>query len=50
MVKKEIVIKQAKKELEEELFRIAVDKYKEKLYKRKWWHKLIPFKLVIIRR
>lgn len=41
---------QALKEIQEEDFRVAVDKYKAKLRKQKWWHKLIPFKIVIIRR
>lgn len=41
---------QAEKELRDENFRHAVDKYKEKLRAKKWWHKIMPFKIVIIRR
>lgn len=41
---------QALKELKEEQFREAVDKMKEKLKRAKWWHKLLPFKVIIIRR
>lgn len=41
---------QALKELEEEEFRNAVEKEKEKIRATKWWHKFIPFKLVLIRR
>lgn len=41
---------QAEKEISEENFQRAVQKYKEKLKQRKWWHSLMPFKVMIIRR
>lgn len=41
---------QAIKEIQEEDFRNAVDKMKEKMKSEKWYHKIIPFKIVIIRR
>ena len=40
----------AKKEIEEEEFREAVDRYKIRLRQRKWWHALVPFKVLIVRR
>lgn len=40
----------AKQELQEEANRIAIDRMKLKLKSRKWWHKLLPFKVIIIRR
>jgi len=44
-------LQQAKKELEEEEFREQVDVCKEKLrYKKSFWQKLIPFKIIIVRR
>lgn len=41
---------QAEKEIKEEEFREAVDKCKERIKSKKWWHFLIPFKIVFIRR
>lgn len=41
---------QAEKELKEEQRRHDVDSYKNKLKAKKWWHKLLPFKIVLIRR
>lgn len=41
---------QAEKEFKEEQVRIAVDLYKIKLKKRKWWHVVMPYRIVIIRR
>lgn len=49
-MKMEEIKKQAELELQLEEFREAVDKYKAKLKKRKWWHNFVPFKIVIIRR
>jgi hypothetical protein len=43
------VIEQAEKELEEELFREAVEKHKEKLKTKKWYNKLFPYKIIIKR-
>jgi len=40
----------AKSEIEHEEFRRAVDKCKEKIRAKRWWHKLMPFKIVIIKR
>lgn len=44
------VRKQAEKEIHEEDFRDAVDLYKMKLRQEKWWHRLVPFKILIVRR
>lgn len=44
------VIDQAKQELEEEQHRQAVDEMKIHLRAKRWWHKLLPYKLIIIRR
>jgi hypothetical protein len=41
---------QAEAELVEETFRAAVDACKVKLKAKRWWHKLLPFKVVIIKR
>lgn len=42
---------QAEKELEEERFRAAVDKYKERLKnKRSFWDIIFPFKIVILKK
>lgn len=40
----------AREELEQEQYRKAVVLYKTKLKSVKWWHRLVPFKVVIIRR
>ena len=42
--------KLAMAEIEQEDLRIAIDKCKKKLRSNKWWHKFMPFKIVIIRR
>ena len=39
---------QAERELEVEARRLAVDRYKDKLRKLKWYHKLFPFKVELI--
>jgi len=46
----EKVKKLAKSELEGELFREKVELYKNKLRAEKWYHKLIPFVIVIKKR
>ena len=47
----EEIKKQARKEIEEDDYRQAVDKYKEKLRdKRKFWNKVFPWKIIIIRK
>lgn len=46
----QLIREQAELELAQEKFAEAVVKCKEELKKRKWWHKLLPFKIVIIRR
>jgi hypothetical protein len=46
----ERVRKQAKKEIEEEDFSESVKRYKIKLREAKWWHKLVPFKILLVRR
>ena len=40
----------AKEEIEAEDFREAVDRYKVKLRSQRWWHRLLPFKIIIIKR
>jgi len=50
MLNKEDVIEQARKELDEEDFRRAVEKEKTKIRATKWWHKFVPFKIIVIRR
>lgn len=40
----------ALKELRDEEFREAVEIYKTKLKAAKWWHKLLPYKVVLIKR
>lgn len=47
---REEIRKQAEKELEEEQYREAVDKYKERLKAKKWYHKLFPYRIVFIKR
>jgi len=37
-------------EYKAECFREAVDKYKIKLKQRKWWHRVVPWKIMIVRR
>lgn len=46
----ETIKRAAESELDQERLRLAIDKYKEKLKKKKWWHKLLPFKIIITRR
>jgi hypothetical protein len=41
---------QAEAEIIEEDFRKAVDACKEKLRAKKWYHKLMPYKIVLIKR
>ena len=47
---KEEIKRQAEREIKEEAFRKAVDKMKEKLRAKKWYHSLFPWKIVIIKR
>lgn len=44
------IVKQAQDEVNQEKRRALVDIEKEKLKKKKWWHKILPFKIVITRR
>lgn len=44
------IIAEAKKELEEEQKRSLIEAYKLKLRKKKWWHKIMPYKIVLIKR
>tara|TARA_R110002020_G_scaffold182855_1_gene378685 strand:+ start:625 stop:777 length:153 start_codon:yes stop_codon:yes gene_type:complete len=46
----EEIKKQAESEVKNEEFRKAVDVYKKKMRAKKWWHKLVPFKIVILKR
>lgn len=46
----EDIIKQAEKELEEEKRREEIERIKENLRKKKWYHKLFPYKIRLIRR
>jgi len=50
MIDKQIVMNQAKQEIAAEAFREAVDKEKSKIRATKWWHKFVPFKIIVIRR
>ena len=50
MLNKDEVLKQARAEVQEELFREAVDKEKERIRAVRWWHSFIPWKIIIIRR
>lgn len=51
MIDLQEVILQAKKELKEEQFRLAVDKEKERLRnKRSLWDVVFPWRIVIIRK
>jgi hypothetical protein len=50
MKTKEDVINSALRELNEEAFREAVEQEKEKIRATKWWHKYIPYKIMLIRR
>lgn len=40
----------ARAEIAEEKFRVAVDAAKVKIRARRWWHALVPFTIVILRR
>ncbi len=40
----------AREELEEERFRAAVEKHKEHLRRRRWWHVVFPWVITITRR
>lgn len=40
----------AEAELKEEQRRQAIDEMKEKLRRKPWLHKLLPFKVIIVRR
>lgn len=44
------VMQEAQAEIDEENFRAAVDAAKVKIRARQWWHALIPFRIVILRR
>lgn len=46
----EEIKKKAIEEVAEEDFRAAVDAYKVKLRKRKWWHTVIPWRILIVPR
>ena len=45
-----MILQQAVKELEEEQFRIAVDKEKVRIKRRRWWHVLLPYTITFVRR
>lgn len=50
-MKEKSIIQTAKEELEQEYFRMAVEKEKNKLRNKKTlWQKIMPYKIVIIRR
>lgn len=45
------IIEQAQKEIEEERLRAAIDKEKDRIYKREgFWKKIFPFTITIKRR
>jgi len=49
-VDSKLILEMAQDELRKEEHYDAVQKMKEKLKSRKWWHKLLPFKIIITRR
>lgn len=47
----ELIKKQAHLEVQQELFRIAVEKYKQKIREYKpFWHRIFPYKIILLRR
>lgn len=45
------VIAQAEKEYKEEVFREAVERYKQKLRERKfWWDRVFPWKIIVVKK
>lgn len=44
------IIDTAYREIREEQFRSAVEVEKSRIKAAKWWHKFVPFKILIIRR
>lgn len=47
----EDVKRQAHLEYEQELFREAVEKYKQKLRERRsWWDRIFPWRIIIVRK
>jgi len=40
----------AEQELKHEQYRAAVDAYKVKLRRKRWWHILFPWRIVVLRR
>ena len=50
MIDKEKALAQAKKEIEEDAFRAAVEEYKEKLRQQSVWDKLWPWRIVFVRK
>ena len=47
----EEIKKLAEKEFQEEIFRLAVEKYKERLRtKKSLWDKIFPYRIIIIRK
>lgn len=47
---REDVRQQAERELKQERFRKAVERYKERMQARRWWHRLFPYTVIITRR
>jgi hypothetical protein len=43
----DLIAARAERELAAERFRAAVEAKKLELQKRKWWHRLVPFKITI---
>ena len=50
MIDFERALREAKNEIAADEFRAAVEKHKARILASKWWHKFVPFKIVIIRR
>lgn len=51
MIEQSPIIEQATREYEEELFRGAIEKYKQKLReKRSIWDKIFPWKIIIVKK
>lgn len=42
--------KEAQREIRQEKIREMIEKRKDQLRREKWWHKLVPFEIKILRR
>jgi hypothetical protein len=44
------ILKEAQKRVKNKIFEEAVQRKVEQLKSKKWWHKLLPYRILIIRR